>query len=126
MENYFWLWILMGLVFYLISLEVAHKKGRESWKFMNDRYKKALELARFKICELADGLGGKCEKCKGYGVLGEDGNTDCWDCGGTGLHSLRDFRFDAITHLEQQEKQANAFIKRIKEAKEKLSEGKKE
>lgn len=115
-------WLGLGcLILPMFAYVVGVSDGRESWEFLNKRLKESLEKARLRIGELADGLGGKCDKCKGFGVTGPDGQLDCWDCGGTGLRSLRAYRFEADLKLAQGQREAELYLEKVKEARRLLS-----
>lgn len=115
--------VLFSIVIFLptFAFMIGVSYGDKSRNAIIGRYKKALEVARFRIAELADGLGGKCGFCKGYGVLGEDGSSDCWDCGGTGLRSLSEYKVSAQSILAKAERECTNTLEKIKEIRTTLS-----
>jgi hypothetical protein len=115
METYIILAVL-AFTIWTFSCMAAYSYGRKSWNFMIERYKKALDKARFRIAELTDGLGGTCGNCKGYGVLGENGDGDCWECGGTGLRSLREYQDIQKKILDKAESDARKVLISIERA----------
>lgn len=115
------LWRGMGcLLSPLFTYMHGYEQGRKSWDFLNKRYKDALERAKFKIAQLCDGRGGICERCRGFGVTGSGGQSDCWDCGGIGLRSLHEYHFEADAKLAKGEREAELYIEKVKEVRRSL------
>ena len=70
----------------------GYEKSKRFWLGLlnesRERNKEYRKLTEMRVAELADKVGGKCPTCKGWGVVGEDGSSDCLTCCGTGVRDL--------------------------------------
>ena len=85
-------WGIMIIFSYFFTYTVGHNKARDTWRTWlekdREHYKKKAIKDADTIALLTDGLGGTCPRCKGFGVLGKDGSSECLVCGGTGVRDL--------------------------------------
>jgi len=50
-----------------------------------------------------------------------DGQHGCFDCGGTGLRSLREYRFEADAKLAKGQREAELYLMKVREVRASLS-----
>ena len=111
MENEFpiWFWYAMWAMWsvfaplfaYIIAASKEMRRYTERALTRREEHKNQVEKLKGRIMELADSLGGKCVVCKGYGCTGEEGQYDCFICGGTGLRDLSGFKEEAVRIINE-------------------------
>jgi hypothetical protein len=122
-------WFDEGMVLIWIGARIAstmfayiadEENSRKLWGGLLDRYRKRakekIDKLLFKVAELQDGLIGKCEQCKGFGVMGDDGQYDCWECGGTGASNFERFKYQARRILIEAERNTRKVLSTIEDA----------